>query len=376
MKKVLIVDDSLTAREYLKYIIETAPDLCVAGEAKDGKEAVELVKSLHPDIVSMDIEMPKMNGYKACRLIMETMPVPIVMVSSSENYEQVATSFKALEAGALSVVEKPKGFRHKDAGIMVKKLIKTLRLMADIKVVRRHQKKVIHDKKNDTLSRNTREFFLPEKQRSPGIPVNSYVTEISNFFKNKDLLQKSRRIKFVVIGASTGGPPAIKQCLSELDANFPAPILVVQHITKGFLPGMLSWLDQAINLKCKIAEQNEIVQNGHVYFAPDGYHMEINSKKQITLCHSLSTESICPSVSRLFASAAKFFGRNTAGVLLTGMGKDGAAELLTIRKKGGITIAQDKESCVVFGMPGEAVRQNAANLVLSPEKIIKFFNSI
>ena len=286
--------------------------------------------------------MPKMNGYEACRSIMETMPVPIVMVSSSENPEEVVASFKALEAGALSVVEKPRGPEHKNAAMMVEKLIRTLRLMADVRVVRRYQKKV----------------------------------SVHSQFANSKRLQKSKMINLVVIGASTGGPPVIRQCLSGLAADFPAPILVVQHITKGFLAGMVSWMDQLTDLTCKIAEQNEIVQNGHVYFAPDGYQMEINSKKQITLCPRLSSETICPSVSRLFASAAKFFGKNTVGVLLTGMGKDGAAELLNIRKQGGITIAQDRKSCVVFGMPGEAVRLDAADLVLSQEKILEFLISM
>ncbi|NOX35149.1 MAG: chemotaxis-specific protein-glutamate methyltransferase CheB [Deltaproteobacteria bacterium] len=345
MKKVLIVDDSLTAREYLKYIIDNTPGLSVSGVATNGKEAVKLVKTCRPDIVAMDIQMPGMDGYETCRVIMENTPVPIVMVSATADPKEVATSFNSLEAGALALVEKPKGPGHPDADIMVDKLTRALRLMADIKVVRRCFNGV----------------KLPEKTGSP---------------EEKAIFFIKQPVKLVAVGASTGGPLVIKECLSGLPEVFPAPILVVQHITKGFLGGMISWLNQDMALTCKIAEHKEPALSGYVYFAPDGCHMEIDSEMNIVLCHDPVSNGICPSASRLFASVARAFGRYAAGILLTGMGKDGARELMEIRQKGGLTIAQDEKSCVVFGMPKEAIKLKAASFVLPPEKIGRYLSNI
>jgi len=369
--KVLIVDDSPTIREYLNYIISTDNDIKVVGTARDGKEAVELVQQTHPDVVTMDIHMPRMDGYDATRKIMEIHPVPIVIISSKIP-EDVENTFRAIRAGALAVLEKPGGPGHPESEAMVAKIIQTIKLMSEIRVVRRlinrrksrissiqgienknHLADIHSDKEKKSFFLNS--FSEPER---PISPHSSYL------------------VQMVAIGASTGGPPVIRTILSNLTKGFPFTILFVQHIASGFLKGMTDWLKKETGLPIQIAVHGNRALPGHIYFAPDDFHMGIMNSREIILSKNSHENGLRPSVSYLFRSAANAYGNRAAGILLTGMGRDGASELKIMKEKGAITIAQDKESSVIYGMPGEAVKINAATHILSPERIAEFLNSI
>jgi two-component system chemotaxis response regulator CheB len=338
MIKVLIVEDSQVVREFLTYVLSSDPDIQVIGTASNGEEAIRAVRDKRPDIVTMDINMPKMDGFEATRIIMETTPIPIVIVSASWDPGELEKTFQAMEAGALAAVRKPVGVAHPDYKDQAKELIQTIKLMSEVKVVRRHSR-IKHGK---------------------GIPEGLAV---------KDLIPLTTDVKVVAIGASTGGPPVIETILSKLSKDSCAPLLIVQHIAPGFVQGFADWLASSCRIPVKIATGHEFPLPGHAYIAPDGVHMGMDASGRIVFEGSEPENGLRPAVSYLFRSVAKVFGKNIVGVLLTGMGKDGAYELKMMKEKGAITIAQDEESCVVYGMPGEAVNLNAATYVLSPPKI-------
>ena len=338
MIKVLIVEDSQVVREFLTYILSSDPDIQVIGTASNGEEAIRAVQDKRPDIVTMDISMPKMDGFEATRIIMETTPIPIVIVSASWDPRELEKTFHAMEVGALAAVRKPVGVAHPDYEDQAKELIQTIKLMSEVKVVRRHSR-IKHGK---------------------GIPAGLAV---------KDLIPLTTDVKVVAIGASTGGPPVIEAILSKLSKDSCAPLLIVQHIAPGFVQGFADWLASSCRIPVKIATQHEFPLPGHAYIAPDGVHMGMDTSGRIVFEGSEPENGLRPAVSYLFRSVANVFGKNIVGVLLTGMGKDGAYELKMMKEKGAITIAQDEESCVVYGMPGEAVNLNAATYVLSPPKI-------
>ncbi|MFH1081486.1 MAG: chemotaxis-specific protein-glutamate methyltransferase CheB [Pseudomonadota bacterium] len=341
MIKVLIVEDSAVVQELLTYILSSDPNIQVSGTVNNGEEAVKAVRDKRPDVVTMDVNMPKMDGFEATRIIMETTPTPIVIVSASWDPKEVEKSFRAIEAGALAAVRKPVGIAHPDYENQAKELIQTVKLMSEVKVVGRRQK--VRFKKD--------------------IPVISSVSEPTPTITD---------IKAVAIGASTGGPPVIGAILSGLPKDFRVPLLIVQHIAPGFVQGFADWLANSCRFPVKIAEQGEAPLPGCAYVAPDGVHMGMGINGKIVLSNSESENSLRPSVSYLFRSVMEVFGKYSVGVLLTGMGKDGAYELKLMKEKGAVTIVQDKESCVVYGMPGEAVNLDAAQYVLSPPKITEF----
>lgn len=342
-KRVLIADDSLTCREYLRFLLEKDGGFQVVGVAVDGEDAVRQALALKPDLIAMDIHMPKMNGIEASRKILESLRVPIVMVSDVWQTAEVQKAFEAMEIGAVGGVQKPPGLGHPEAELFAKKLVRTMKLMADLPVVRR----------------TTR----PEAKGSPWAGAGS-----------SDCLSQRRLkspVRLIAMGASTGGPPVLKEILHRLPAGFAVPVLVVQHISAGFLPGMVEWMQRECAVKLRIPAAGEAVKPGRVYFAPDGVHMGIDPRGVIFLSNEGSEHGVKPSVSVLFRSVAASYGACAVGVLLTGMGKDGARELLLLRQKGALTVVQDEASCVVFGMPGEAVRLGAADCVLPPAEIAR-----
>lgn len=336
MIKVLVVEDTPVVREFLIYILGSDPDIEVVGTACNGREAIEALKRKKPDIITMDIHMPDMDGFQATRIIMETQPVPIIIVSGSNSVGEVAMTFKAIEAGALAVIARPKGIGHPDYEATARDLVCTVKLMSEVKVVRR----------------------WPRQEKR----IASQAAE--------DKIKKTpQAVQIVAIGASTGGPMALKTILSGIPKGFPVPILIVQHIAVGFLEGFVDWLSQSSGFPAHIASEGELMLPGHAYIAPNGFQMTVKDHNSIHLSKGISSDGLCPSVSYLFESVARVFKKNAVGILLTGMGKDGASELKTMRDNGAITIAQDGASCVVYGMPGEAVKISAATYVLSPEKI-------
>ncbi len=343
--RVLIVEDSFTVREYLKHIINSDPGLEVVGVAKDGEEGVKLAKLKRPDLVTMDIHMPKMDGFEATRRIMEECPVPIVVVTSSWDPGSVENSFRAIDAGALVALEKPPGLGHPKSEKLVAKLVQTIKTMSEVRVVRRSR----------------------PRMKPGGAPAIS---------PEAGPAVARQRIEVVAIGASTGGPPVLRNILSALGEEFSVPILIVQHMAAGFLEGMVEWVNNESELSIRIASDGEHIRSGVVYFAPDSHHMGVTGGGRIVLSEGPAENGVRPSVSHLFRFVSKAYGKRGAGVLLTGMGKDGAAELAQMREKGAVTIAQDKDSSVVYGMPAEAIKLNGAVHILSPEKITAFLNSI
>jgi two-component system, chemotaxis family, protein-glutamate methylesterase/glutaminase len=339
MIKVLIVEDSPVMQELLAYTLQSDPDFNVIGIADNGEEAIDMVMKKHPDVVAMDCYMPKLDGQKATRKIMEIKPTPIVIVTGSLTAKDVAVTFSLIEAGALAIVKKPHSINHLEYKKDACELIQTLKLMSEVKVVRR-------------TSRISKEKLTPQ----PIIEKN---------------LIASSQIKIIAIGASTGGPLVLQKIISGLPKGFPVPLLIVQHISLGFVNGFVEWLANTTNFPLHIASHGEYPLPGHGYIAPDGFHMGIESGPRILLSDHEPENNLRPSVAFLFRTVAKNFGSNAVGVILSGMGRDGAEELKLMKEKGAITIAQNEESSVVFGMPGEAVKINAETLILSPEDISK-----
>ena len=334
MIKVLIAEDSPVVREFLIHILGSDPDIRIVGTANDGEEALEAVKRYRPDVITMDIHMPKMDGLEATRRIMETCPTPIVVVSGSTDPHENTMTFRAMEAGALAVLKRPAGIGHPDYEDNAMELVQTVKLMAEVKVVRR----------------------WPQTRREPLPPARPVTGETAT-------------VKVIAIGASTGGPPVLRTILAMLPKDLPVPILIVQHMASGFIASFVEWLAQSAGLPIHVAIHGEYLVPGHAYVAPDEFQMKVERGGRIALTRDEPESGLRPSVSYLFRSLAEVYGGNVAAGLLTGMGRDGAAELRLLREKGAVTFAQDKESSVVHGMPGEAIRLDAAGFILAPDKI-------
>ena len=337
MISVLVVEDSPVVREFLIHILSSDPGITVIATAHDGEEALELVRRHRPDVITMDIHMPKLNGLEATRLIMETNPTPIVIVSGSESTQEVATTFDAMDAGALAVLRRPAGIGHVDHQATARDMVQTIKLMSEVKVVRRWSR-----------MRNAGPILHPATM---------------------SLVRESARIRIVTMGASTGGPSTIEAILAALPKNFPVPILIVQHMSAGFIGGFVQWLRSSSRLPVHLATHGELLLPGHVYVAPDEYQMKVEREGKIALTKDEPEYGLRPSVSYLFRSVAEVYGCDSVAGLLTGMGRDGAEEMRLLKEKGAVTFAQDKDSSVVHGMPGEAIKLDAAMLVLPQEKI-------
>ena len=328
--KVLVAEDSEVVRMLLVHLLETDPGIQVVGQVADGRSAVNFVQTTPPDAVLMDIHMPRMNGFEATRRIMETQPVPIIVCSATADTGDMVVAFQAMEAGAIACIEKPLGSAWGDDQAKAAHLVETVRLMSEVKVFRRTALAGGSDK--------MRAVRLPPRVAAP--------------------------ISAVGIGASTGGPTVLQTILAGLSSSFAAPILVVQHLTPGFLPGLAAWLTETTGLVVEIARDGVYAVPGHVYLAPDDFHMGVSAGGTIVLSRSDHENHVRPAVSFMFRSLTKVYGPNVVGVLLTGMGRDGAEELRTMKSHGATTIAQDEASSVVHGMPGAAIALGAATLVL------------
>lgn len=331
--KVLVVDDSTVTRLFLVNLLESDPQISVIGAVGDGQAALAFLKNDRPDVVLMDIYMPGLDGFETTRRIMEMQPLPIVICSAAAN----DTVFRSLEAGAVACIEKPLGREHADFKATTLNLLQTVKLMSEVKVVRRWARSAM-----------------------AAAPASQVAARLSVAHAS---------IKLIGIGTSTGGPPVLQTIFAGLPEDFPVPVLVVQHIAPGFLRGMAEWLQQTTGLQVHIASHGILPLPGHVYLAPDDCQMGIGASSQIVLSRQAAENGLRPSVAHLFRSLAQVYGPNALGVLLTGMGRDGAAELKLMQDRGAITIAQDRESSVVHGMPGVAIALGAATHILPADKI-------
>ena len=328
---VLVVDDSEVARRLLAGIINSDSELEVVGEAASGEEACELATRLQPDVITMDIHMPAMNGFQTTRKIMEESPRPIVIVSSDSNASDVARSFEALEAGALTVLRKPELNGNGDRA-QVEELTQTVKLMAGVKVFRRRR------------SRGRRAPLPPPTERRTGIEA-------------------------VAIGSSTGGPAALRTILETLPTTLPAPILVAQHLAQGFDRGLAEWLDSVSNLRVRLAKDGIRPLPGDVLIAPYGLHLGIDRDRRVKLSDARPIRGHRPAATYLFESVARVYGSGALGVILTGMGEDGTAGLQALKATGARVLAQDEATCVVYGMPGAALRAGVVDESLPVSEI-------
>lgn len=323
MKKirVLIVEDSKVIREFLEHIIGQDPRLEIAGAVGSAEVALSILDRVSPDVISMDINLPGMNGFEATERVMSQRPTPIVVVSAGTECEHLNIAMNALQAGALTVLEKPVGVSSADYAKLAGRLCTQLAIMSQVKVVRRRSGPA-------RIQRQAHLTGRPDAYQVLGIV------------------------------SSTGGPNALVGLLGGLGKDFPLPIILVQHITDNFLEGFASWLGSVCPFPFVIVRDRAVIVPGTIFLAPPGHHLRtehgyLQTDKGDPIC------SQRPSGNALFESMAVTFGVRAIGVILTGMGEDGAAGLLQIRKKGGHTIAEDESTAIVYGMPAEAVRLGA-----------------
>ena len=337
--KVLVADDTQVARILLVELLNRDPRIRVIGAVGDGQAALDFLDGggERPDVVVMDIHMPRLDGFEATRRIMETRPLPIIICTATAAPQDVAVAFRSMEAGAVACVEKPVALGV-DFEPRLQNLLQTVCLMSEVKVVRRWNR----------------------SRSAPAVPTANGSTVARAGVPG---------VRMIGIGASTGGPLVLQTILSGLPKDFPVPLLIVQHIARGFLSGMVDWLSQTTGLRVRIAAHGAPALPGHAYVAPDDFHLAADARGHMVLAREEPEKGLRPAVSYLFRSLADTYGANSVGVLLTGMGKDGAVELKRMKDHGAHTIAQDRESSIVHGMPGEAIELGAAIQILPADKI-------
>lgn len=337
MIRVLIVDDSSLARRVLRELLSSDPSIEVVGEASDGQEAISKVIALRPDVVTMDVRMPVLDGLAATEQIMAYHPTRILAVTSLVSQREINVGFQMLGAGALDVMDKPASLRGPELERMRRELIERVKLLSRVRVV------------THLRGRRTR-----------NLPTPTIVPALSGGVRS------SRPV--VVIGASTGGPKALQTVLAGLPKDFSAPIVVVQHIAEGFVAGMVEWLSATCRLPIVLARHGQRLQSGEVVVASDGMHLLVDEEQRVIQTDLPQTPQR-PSVDVTMESVAQSVGRRAIGVLLTGMGRDGALGMAAIRRAGGYTIAQDEATSAIFGMPKAAIEMGAVVEVLPVEQI-------
>ncbi|MGD0886126.1 MAG: chemotaxis-specific protein-glutamate methyltransferase CheB [Thermodesulfovibrionales bacterium] len=326
--RVLMVDDSALARELIGSILSMDKQIQIVGEATNGREAIEMTRELTPDIVLMDVEMPIMNGIEAIEHIMAKNAVPILVVTAQSDAH---TAYTAIARGALDLVPKPDvnlDYSHE--------FIRKVKLLSTIKVI--------------THIKGKRDLKTPQK---PLMPV---------------LLDKNSG-RIIAIASSTGGPHALLTIFSTLPDELPCPIVVAQHIPDGFAAGLADWFCKSSKLHLKVAEQGELLRAGIIYISPSESHVEVNSAKRISLSERYREDIYRPSCDILLSSVARVYGNKSVGIILTGMGHDGATGMKNIHKAGGLTIAQDEETSVIFGMNKVAIESGCISKILAIDRI-------
>ena len=340
MIRILLADDSILVRTVLREALNSSGDMQVAGEAANGVEAVALTKSLKPDIIVMDVLMPLMDGLQATEAIMGQIPTPILILSSTVDEKDVKLAFTAIKKGALDVMEKPAISGPASQADFFEKLREKIRLLARIKVIHH--------------------IYRPGRLKAAP-PEAASLRSI------------------LAIGASTGGPKAVTSIVKTLPQDFSGAVFIVQHISSGFAKGFAHWLDIESSIPVRLAEAGDTPTSGTALVAPTDCQM-ILENGAVKIIDAPPVNCCRPSIDVFFESLALCQGKDTVGLLLTGMGRDGAQGLLKLKESGAYTIAQDEQSCVVFGMPKAAIALNAASEVLPletiPEAVKKIFHKL
>ena len=349
--RVLIVDDSAFMRKVLEEIIRTDPKLEVVGQAKDGREAVTMAQTLQPDVLTMDINMPRMDGLEATQQIMTQNPRPILIVSS-ESRQGAASTLRALELGAIDFVTKPSSGIDLDMKTVRDELLGKLKMAAKVRVVRTAAS---HDLSTGAVSR-------PQAQPA------------------KEAGNSEARIPLVMIAASTGGPATLMRLMPRFPKDFPAAVVLVQHMPATFTSQLSLQLTEVASIRVKEAEQNEPLQTGTFYVCPGSHHLRISMTGRIKLDDGPRISGYRPCADVAFESAAAYGGANVVGVVLTGMGNDGAKGVQAVKAGRGYVLAQDEATSVIFGMPAEAIRTGVVNQVVGIDEmyaaIEKYLESI
>lgn len=338
--RVMLVEDSALQLHIIKSVLDADPHIEVVGTAANGAEALLLLPKLKPDVVCTDYHMPVMDGLEFIQKAVKIFPCPILVLSISVQPDQVDNIFKLLSAGALDVMSKPKangGIIGQEDGF---KLVDKIRILNGVKYINKKSLKA-----------------LPALNAKCAVP-------------------RVVPTRVVVIGSSTGGPQAFEKMLPGLKRDFSIPIVCVQHISHGFIKGMITWLSSISHLTIETAQAGGLPMSGHVYFPPERMHLTFASDGSFVLSPPTAEDTYCPSIDQLFLSAAKIYGSSAVGILLSGMGRDGAQGMKAILDEGGDTIAQDEESCVIFGMPAAAIELGAICEVLPAAEIPHYLNQL
>jgi two-component system chemotaxis response regulator CheB len=332
MIKVLLVDDSPLALTILKRMLAKAPEIEVVGTAVNGREALLRIPQLRPDVICTDLHMPVMDGLELTKEVMARHPLPILLVSVSAQAGSV-NAFNVIEAGAIDLVLKPRADLELDDERVALELVTKIKILAGVHVFGRAR---------------------ADAAAKPGRPERGTV---------RAMRLPQAAVRIIVIGASTGGPHALQVILTRLPASFPVPIICIQHISTGFLQGLVEWLDPQCRMKVEVAKAGAAPRAGTIYFAEEESHLRMDAGGKFLLTAEPPHGDHRPSVDVTMKAIAAHYGNAACGVLLTGMGKDGAEGLLAIRMAGGMTIAQDEATSIVFGMPKQAIALDAAGYI-------------
>jgi two-component system, chemotaxis family, protein-glutamate methylesterase/glutaminase len=354
--RVLIVDDSAFMRKVLQGIIASDPQLEVCGEARDGRDAVTQTETLKPDVISMDINMPHVDGLQATEIIMSSNPKPILIVSS-ESREGADVTLKALELGAIDFIPKPSGGIDLDMSSVKEELCRKLKMAAKVRVVRT----ATRSKLQHEVASSSPRVEPASKNGDNGLQeVRAAVNAAA---------KSAGKFPFIVLASSTGGPATLMKFIPYFPKDFPGAVLLVQHMPGNFTAQFSSQLAEVSRIKVKEAEAGEIIVPGHLYVCPGSHHLRVSPTGRISLDDGPRVSGYRPCADLALESAAEYAGPMTIGVILTGMGNDGAKGAQAVHSVGGHVIAQDESTAVIFGMPQEAIKTGAVEQVLPIEAI-------